>query len=430
MSLHELGVGDRLLGLLALLGERRREALDELAGDADDDLARAGSRPSPRPPGARPRSCRRRPRCPRPCPTACGSGPGACGRRRGRSRGPSRRSRTRAPWRTPCRCRAPCRRRASGRRRGSRCGARNAISARHAVAAGGARHAEAARAATAARTAAIASPSPSRRVPLPWAISGRPPPRPSMLRHGALDERAGRDATRHEVVADRDEQLRLVRVEPERRSRRSAACPDVLREALERVDRLEVAAPRRRTRRPARAPPRFAARSPGFGRPPPAPPALSRCFVVAQLVLERGDPLLERVRRACARRPSAARSSASNRPSISASAAAPVTASMRRIPEPMLRSPVMTKLPICPDARQCVPPHSSWLKPSTRIVRTLSPYFSSKNASAPAACASVIVIHSTLTGRSSRTTRRGPRRSISRFSSSVRPRSNGKSNRR
>ena len=29
----------------------------------------------------------------------------------------------------------------------------------------------------------------------------------------------------------------------------------------------------------------------------PAPPALSRCFVVAQLLLERGDPLLERIRR-------------------------------------------------------------------------------------------------------------------------------------
>ena len=60
----------------------------------------------------------------------------------------------------------------------------------------------------------------------------------------------------------------------------------------------------------------------------------------------------------------------------------------------MLRSPVITKLPTWPHARQCVPPHSSWLKPSTRIVRTLSPYFSSKNASAPAACASAIVIHS------------------------------------
>ena len=99
------------------------------------------------------------------------------------------------------------------------------------------------------------------------------------------------------------------------------------------------------------------------------------------------------------------------------------------MPEPMLRSPVMMKLPICPDARQCVPPHSSWLKPSTRIVRTLSPYFSSKNASAPAAWASAIVIHSMLTGRSSRTTPRTSR-SMARLSSSVSARSNGKSKRR
>ncbi len=109
---------------------------------------------------------------------------------------------------------------------------------------------------------------------------------------------------------------------------------------------------------------------------------------------------------------------------MSRSAAAPVTASMRRTPEPMLRSPVITKLPTWPLARQCVPPHSSWLNPSTRIVRTLSPYFSSKNASAPAAWASAIVIHSMLTGRSSRTMPRTSA-SIACFSSSVSARSNG-----
>ena len=37
-ELLELGLGDRLVGLLALLAVGRREALDELAGDADDDL--------------------------------------------------------------------------------------------------------------------------------------------------------------------------------------------------------------------------------------------------------------------------------------------------------------------------------------------------------------------------------------------------------
>ena len=131
------------------------------------------------------------------------------------------------------------------------------------------------------------------------------------------------------------------------------------------------------------------------------------------------------------RAPTAAtvRSTRPKRSSIRRSAAAPVTASMRRMPDPMLRSPVMMKPPIWPDARQCVPPHSSWLNPATRIVRTRSPYFSSKNASAPASWASAMVIHSTPTSRSSRTTRRTSR-SMASFSSSVRPRSNGKSKRR
>ena len=37
----ELGLGDRLVGLLALLAVGRGEALDQLPGDADDDLGRA-----------------------------------------------------------------------------------------------------------------------------------------------------------------------------------------------------------------------------------------------------------------------------------------------------------------------------------------------------------------------------------------------------
>ncbi len=40
-ELLELGLGDRLVGLLALLAVGRGEALDQLAGDADDDLGRA-----------------------------------------------------------------------------------------------------------------------------------------------------------------------------------------------------------------------------------------------------------------------------------------------------------------------------------------------------------------------------------------------------
>ena len=40
-ELLELALGDRLVGLLAFLAVGRREALDQLAGDADDDLGRA-----------------------------------------------------------------------------------------------------------------------------------------------------------------------------------------------------------------------------------------------------------------------------------------------------------------------------------------------------------------------------------------------------
>ena len=167
------------------------------------------------------------------------------------------------------------------------------------------------------------------------------------------------------------------------------------------IDSRSSAAPTNRTPGPTPRP--APASSPGFGRPP-ARPALAGAASsrAARPGARRSAP---RARRACVaptgRR--AARSSAANRSSTSASAATPVTASIRRMPEPMLRSPVMTKLPIWPLARQWVPPHSSWLKPSTRIVRTCSPYFSSKNASAPAAWASAIVIHSIETGRSSRT---------------------------
>ena len=52
--------------------------------------------------------------------------------------------------------------------------------------------------------------------PLPWAISGRPPPLPSIAGTAAPDEVAGGDAARDEVVADGHEELRLVGVETER----------------------------------------------------------------------------------------------------------------------------------------------------------------------------------------------------------------------
>ena len=114
-QLLELGLGDRLVGPLALVVVGRREALHELAGDPDHDLARPeaghllGLLERDRAvvddgrdvgDGAR---------------TTCGSGPGASGRPRGRCRGRRRRSRRRAPWRTRSRCRARCTRRAPRR---------------------------------------------------------------------------------------------------------------------------------------------------------------------------------------------------------------------------------------------------------------------------------------------------------------------------
>ena len=51
---------------------------------------------------------------------------------------------------------------------------------------------------------------------VPWAISGRPPPRPSIAGIAAVDEVAGRDPAGDEVVRDGHEQLRLVGIERER----------------------------------------------------------------------------------------------------------------------------------------------------------------------------------------------------------------------
>ena len=173
-------LGDRLVGLLALLAVGRREALDQLAGDADDDLAR--------PEAGHLLGLLERDRAVVDDGGDVGdgarlhvaTGPGACGRRRGRCRARRRRSRRRAPWRTRCRRRAPCRRPATRRRRAARIRRQKAIQA------------SGRRVERASRIAASASARPSRRVPLPWAISGRPPPRPSIAATAARDEVAGR----------------------------------------------------------------------------------------------------------------------------------------------------------------------------------------------------------------------------------------------
>ena len=51
-----------------------------------------------------------------------------------------------------------------------------------------------------------------------------------------------------------------------------------------------------------------------------------------------------------------------------------------------------------PVARQCVPPHSSMLKPGTDTTRTVSPYFSPNSAIAPPAIASSVRFTSVCTG--------------------------------
>ena len=169
------------------------------------------------------------------------------------------------------------------------------------------------------------------------------------------------DPALDEVVGDRDEELRLVGIEGERDDPGPERAADVLGVGLQRVDRVERAGVARPGGRPGATSSARSASSPGLGSAD-AGARLEPPLGLAQLVLERArsgprtrfrrlgadgrrDPL-ERGRRARA---------------ASASAATPVRASMRRIPEPMLRSPVITKPPIWPVARQCVPPHSSKL---------------------------------------------------------------------
>jgi hypothetical protein len=65
------------------------------------------------------------------------------------------------------------------------------------------------------------------------------------------------------------------------------------------------------------------------------------------------------------------------------SAPRPVTASIRRSPEPMLASERSLKKPIWPVRFKCVPPQSSTETSPVRTMRTRSPYFSPKRAVAP-----------------------------------------------
>ena len=169
-------------------------------------------------------------------------------------------------------------------------------------------------------------PGRSRRVPRPWAIPGRPPPRPSRAGIASVDQVAGRDPAGDEVVADRDEELRLVSVEAERDDARPERAADVSGGRLERVHRGvrerrgDEADPRRDLVGTCRQLARLGQPGSGAGLEPA--PGL------AQLVLEGRDPVADPIDSSCAPSASAAASSASNRCRTSASAAAPVTASM------------------------------------------------------------------------------------------------------
>ena len=76
----------------------------------------------------------------------------------------------------------------------------------------------------------------------------------------------------------------------------------------------------------------------------------------------------------------------------SSSTARPVTASTRRMLEPMDDSAVILKAPMSPRARTWVPPHSSTEWRPASSTRTVSPYLSPKKAMAPSCWAWAMVV--------------------------------------
>ena len=219
----ELGLGDRLVGLLALLAVGRGEALDQLAGDPDDDLGRpeAGHL------------------------LGFLEGDGAVVHDRGDV---GDRARLHVRQALPLAADAPDRAVArwvdvedqrlgelgadvEGRAGGQRLagvalpdptpeGHQAPVSRRD-------------------RIAASASAKPSRRVPRPCAIPGLPPPRPSSAGMAAVTRSPAETPALDEVVGDRHEQLRLVGVEAERDDARAEGAADVAGRRLERIHRFE-----------------------------------------------------------------------------------------------------------------------------------------------------------------------------------------------
>ena len=95
--------------------------------------------------------------------------------------------------------------------------------------------------------------------------------------HRGADEVAGRDPALDEVGRDRDEQLRLVGVEPKRHDPRPEALADAPRRALEGLHRFVRRGVRHQPDARARAPPRPPPAGPASRARPP-PPARSRFF--------------------------------------------------------------------------------------------------------------------------------------------------------
>ena len=199
------------------------------------------------------------------------------------------------------------------------------------------------------------------------AKSGRPPPPPPTIGAISLTIRPGLDA-RRQVLRHRDDQRDLAVVlrrddddaaaeaiaqrVGEAAQRRLLEAADAARDDLHALDlaRVVLAAPPSGVRR-RRAPPSSSARplhAPAAS-PPPAGAGRSR----------------RSARASCSARPRAGR--ATSRCCWNhATAPAPVSASMRRTPAATPLSWVITKKPMSPVARTCVPPHSSRLKPGHR----------------------------------------------------------------
>ena len=183
----------------------------------------------------------------------------------------------------------------------------------------------------------------------------------------------------------------------ERRRRRSVVSPTSTTTAhaglLAHGDGQVAQVARRRGRRPGcTTTPSSAMAASSAARPSGQLPAQRLDLVVERLdlvepALHAAEQVVGRACRPAARRRRSARSSRWS----SATLAAPVTASMRRRFEPIDDSLTILIVPMSPVARTCVPPHSSIDGPASST-RTMSPYLSPKNAIAPSASASSLVV--------------------------------------